>query len=235
MSALTRVTTDQAIAVLFEDAVGNPAVVQSKLAEAARRDPKGIAALLKAAGVETLGDVSAAAPSNGQRYPLVIGQPVTHPGIPFGQLTAKGGKAINLNLIPDFLRDNSGEIVVLNGNEAIDAVTALNGGVKYGNGYEKAIARAVAKGEFKDGTLILARQEDLFKIARERETNPALEQINKIVASGSNLASWCVSSTEYSDGPSVVRHVRLKDGYGGWINKDGGRSRVVVLRGLNCG
>jgi hypothetical protein len=123
----------------------------------------------------------------------------------------------------------------LNGNEAINAVAALNGGVKYGNGYEKAISRAVAKGEFKDGTFILARREDLSKIAHERETNPALKAMNDIISSGSNGDSWCVSSTEYSDGSSDLYHVRLKDGRGDWSTKDLNRSRVVVLRGAACG
>jgi hypothetical protein len=235
MSALTRISTDQAIAVLFEDAVSDTALVGNKLAEAARRDPSGIEALLKAAGVQALGDVATAARLHAQKFPLVIGQPVTHQGISFGQMKS-GRKTIDLNLIPDYLRDTSGAPVELNGNQAIDAVTALNGGVKYGNGYEKAIGSAVSSGEFKDGTLILARREDLLKIARERRTNLALRQMNEMIASGSKLASWCVSSTENFYNPSYVYHVVLKDGHDHWYYKDINlRSRVAVLRGFNCG
>ena len=104
-----------------------------------------------------------------------------------------------------------------------------------GNGFEKAIARAVASGEFKDGTLILARKSDLLKIARERETNTALKGMNDVIASGSFNGSWCVSSTEHSDISSVVFRVRLKDGVDDWDHKDILRSRVIVLRGAACG
>jgi hypothetical protein len=243
MSALTRITTDQAIAVLFEDAASDPAIVANKLAEAARHDPTGLKAfkaLFKSAGVEALGNVSTAAQSSCQtRFPLVIGQPVTDRGIPFSQLTS-GGKTINLNLIPDFLRDASGNIVELTGNQAVAAVKAFNGGAQHGNGYEKATNRAVARSEFKDGTIILARQSDLLKIAGELGTNPAIKQMNEIIASGSGIDSWCVSSTEVSGTEasglsSYVRHVRLKDGASDWYHKDSSRSRVVVLRGANCG
>ncbi len=232
MSKLTRITTEQAIAVLCEDAAGNPTLVQAKFAEALQRDPTGINALLKAASIEAMGDVVAAAAA--QPKPLVIiGQPVKGAGIPIGQLNA-GNNTVNLEIV-GFLAARDGKMLELTGDQAIDAITALNGGVKYGNGYEKAVARAVAKGEFKDGTLILARQADLLKIARERETNPALKQINGIVASGSNVDSWCVSSTEGSDFSSHVSHVSLKAGFGDWYSKDSLRSRVVVLRGAACG
>lgn len=239
MGALTQwepgaIFVERAVSVLLHAAKHDPAFVQAKLEEAKQRDPDGIKALLKAAGLEALGDVSAAAPSGGHRFPLVIGQPVTDRGIPFGLLTA-GSRAINLNLIPDFLRDASGKPVELNGNQAIAAVTALNGGVKYGNGYENAITQAVARGEFKDGTLILARRSDLLKLAGERGTNPALKSMNEIISIGSFHTSWCVSSTEDSDGSSLVPRVSLEDGDGDWSIKDCDRSRVVVLRGANCG
>ncbi len=186
-------------------------------------------------GIALLGDVSAAAQSGGLiRFPLVIGQPVTDQGIPFSQLTA-GGKTINLNLIPDFLRDASGKVVRLNGNEAVAAITALNGGGIHGNGFDAANNRAVAKGEFKDGTIILARGSDLLQIACERETNPALKQMNEIIASGSLNESWGVSGTETSDNSSYVCHVRLKGGRYGWDPKVSLRSLVVALRGFNCG
>lgn len=235
MSALSRITTGQAIAVLLEDAVGDPALVQAKFAEAAQRDPNGIKALLRAAGVETLGNVSGAAESGSQnRFPLVIGQPVTDPGVPFGEWKS-GDKTIGLHFIPDYLRNASGQIVRLNADQALDAITAFNEGTKYGNGYEKANARAIAEGEFKDGTLILAGREDLLKIAREWETNPALKSMNDIIASRSNVVSWCVSSTENSCLPSHVAHVSLKDGDFDWSYKDRKRSRVVVLRGVALG
>jgi hypothetical protein len=243
MSALRSVTTEQAIAVLFEDAGSDPARVRALLQEAGQRDPNGITALLKAAGLETLGDVSIVPRSGGKiPFPLVIGQPVTEQGIPLSRLRS-GDKIINLDIIPDFLKDISGNTVEMEGNDAIKAITSLNGGVKYGNGYEKAITQAVAKGEFKDGTLILARRSDLGILARRsdllkifsaRETKPALEQMNENIASGSSSVCWCVSSTENRANSSNVHHVRLQDNFGRWSNKDVRRSRVVVLRGVNC-
>jgi hypothetical protein len=161
MSAM--ITTRQAIDKLLIDATRYPSIVQDMLAEAARRDPEGIKALLKAAGAEALGDVATAAQLCAEqllaqkRFPLVIGQPVTEQGIPFGQLKS-GRRTINLYLIPDYLRDASSAPVELNGNQAIEAVTALNEGLKYGNGYEDAICSSVSRGEFKDGTLFLARR-----------------------------------------------------------------------------
>jgi hypothetical protein len=233
-AALTRVTMEQAIAVLCEDAVGNPAF-EAKLAEAARRDPKVIKVLLVAAGAETLGDVSLDAQARG-RFPLVIGQPVT--GIPFSKLTA-GGKTINLNLIPDFLRDVVGKPVELNVNEAIDAVATINRvtfgkDIEYGNGYEyeKSVARAVASSEFKDGTIILARYSDLSKIARERKTNSALKQMNEMIAGGSEGESRCVSASRPTH--SGFLHVILKDG-GTVPSEDDTCGHIVVLQGFNCG
>jgi hypothetical protein len=229
MSIVTKDTSSVALAfsVLMDTVKENPAILQNS-----RMD---IVTLAKAVGLEINCDISAAVPENGQRYQLVIiGQKVEHVGIPFGEWKS-GRKTIGLNLIPDFLRDNSGEIVRMNGNEAVDAMAALNGGVKYGNGYEKAIAQAIAKSEFRDGSLILARQSDLVKIAKERETNPSLKQMNEMIASGSYGDSWCVSSTEGSGFPSNVYHVSVKVGSSDWDYKDIHRSRVVVLRGFNCG
>ena len=218
-------------------AMRDPAAMQELIAEYQADYPDQVVALaelFKAAGNETL--CKAVTPSiNSARYPLVIGQPVTDQGVPFSKLTAENGKIIQLNIIDDLLRDASGEIVKLTGNQAIDAITTFNGGVKYGNGYEKANTSAVARRKFKDGTIILASLQDLLKIANERENNPALKQINAIIASSSLYDSVCVSSTENSDRSSHVYPVGLKVGYLGWYTKGKGRSRVVALRGFNCG
>jgi hypothetical protein len=181
--------------------------------------------LLKAGASETLGA-------------LVIGRLVTHRGIEFGELTA-GDRAIQLYLIPAFLTDDSGTPVKLNGNEAIAEITALNGGIQFGDGYEKAITNAVARGEFKDGALILASQSDLLKLAKEYNSNPALNEMKKKISNLSPHDSWCVTSTR-GKGPdsdsSPVIHVRLKGGDNvsssdTALGGDACRSLVVVLRG----
>jgi hypothetical protein len=109
-----------------------------------------------------------------------------------------------LYLIPDVLRHPSGKPVEMNGKEAREAVTALNGGIQFGDGSEKANSDAVARREFKNGTLILPRQSDLS------DKNPAL---NEMISNLSPHDSWCVTSTRGagrdSDSSPVI-HVRLK-------------------------
>ena len=175
--------------------------------------------------------------------PLVIGQPVTNRGIPFSELTSDG-RTVTLNLIPDFLRDTSGTPVKLNAARAIEAVTILNGGVICGNGYEEAIKQSVARGEFKDGTLILARRSDLEKLGREHGTNPALGKMKEIIYTVSYFGSLCVSSTKCPHDKSGfhkkphVYSVTIADGDNtGCVPLDASppESQVVVLRGFNCG
>lgn len=167
-----------------------------------------------------------------EQFPAVIGQPITNVGVPFGEIRAENGNTVKLRLIPDYLRDASGEPIKLNASKAIDVITALNGGVR--NGTEQEIVQSVLRGEFKSGSYILARRVDLEKITETRKTNPSLEQFNKTISSGSFNNSWCVSSTEPFDHTSNVRHVRLRDGNYGWYDRDEDRSRVVLLRGHVC-
>ena len=169
-----------------------------------------------------------------RRFPLVISQPVTDQGIPFGQLTA-GNNTINLNLIPDFLRDVFGKILMMHTHDAVEALTAFNGGTKNGNGFAEAIIESVIKGEFKDGTLILVRKPDLLKLSTEYNTNPAFKEISEIVSTSSLIDNWCVSSTELSNTSSKAFHVNLKDGSITWTDKINlfSHGRVLALRGFN--
>jgi hypothetical protein len=235
MRSVREISADQAITALIGHATHNREFVSSKFTEAARRNPRGVEALLKAASNQALGNVVVPEPLRAQaRSPLRF-QKVEGPGVPLTHLTF-GRIRINLNLIPDFLRHSSGAPVELNADQAIEAISTLNGGVRYGDGYEKAVTAAMSRGEFKDGTLILARRDDLLKIAREHADNPTLTRMNSMIASCSSVACWCVSSTETPQHPRQVSHVSLQDGFSGSYDKHGGiPSRVVVLRGFTNG
>ncbi len=162
-------------------------------------------------------------------FPAIFGRSITDPGIPFGKIEAENGNTVKLNLIPDYVRDASGEPLQLNCRKAIDCAAALSKGVR--NGLESEIAQSVLEGEFKSGSYILARNADLERIMATRKTNPLLDRFNKTIGTGSFNNSWCVSSTEAVPGSCDVRHVRLRDGNYGWYGKDEDRSRVVLLRG----
>jgi hypothetical protein len=232
------ITSEQAIAIL--ETASRKLDDDRESLEATRRKLHGIMALLQAAGVETLGDTVAAAATKSQ-YPLVIGQPVTHPGRYFSELIAYSegspvrARCISLRLIPDFLRDASGEIVTLNGNQAIDAITAFNGGLKYGAGYEKANESAVGEGEFRDGTLILAPRSVLIEIAREHRSRDFPQPMKGIIASSLYDDNWCVTSPEDSGYSASVCLINLSNGVVGWGREHKTRSRVVALRGYNIG
>jgi len=230
MSIITRDNHSgtSAINAFMGAAKTNPQIM-AMLAQAQQNHPDDIRAVFKAVGLETLGNVYPPLQSNGQPYPLVRGQPVTDPGIPFGHIKA-GRNIFELELIPDFLRDSSGQILLLSADQAVEAVADFNEGVKYGNGYEKDTIRAMAKSQFQDGKLIFAREIDAHKIARVRETNPGLALVNKIIAEGTNAASTVVTSTECPGNPAFITHYKIKNDDKTSDYKEYYRSRVLVLR-----
>jgi hypothetical protein len=235
-------------------AQSDPVSFQATLDEFRRRDPQGLMALLWGvqtqllmAKMEAFGRASTVAPpGSALSFPLVMGQPVTHPGIPFDQWES-GNNVIELRLIPDFLRDKTGAPVHMYGRDALAAVAAFNGGKKRSEG---ATAEGIEEGRFRSGTIILARCTDLQKIARERTTHPALGNINKIITDGADRVktapgwalerdaddrdSVCVASPKrWSDGG--VPCVRLGDGNTTLSDYDFCRGRVLMLRGYTCG
>ena len=233
MNPLQTVSIDNAVAVVIAAARNYPNLLRAEFDDVARRDTEGMRALLKVVHLETCSNGSPAAHS-GTHFPVVVGQPITDEGIPWGKLRS-GDKTIRLYLIPDYVRDASGRPLELNAEQAVDMVTSFNGGFKYGSGFEKDVKAAVADGDFKEGTIILARSFDLLELSEQRKYTLGLGDLNTVVQTDAVHNSRCVSGTQHPSDPALVDHINIRNGWNNWLGKDVCSSRVILLRGFNCG
>jgi hypothetical protein len=176
-------------------AKAEPDFLRAAIVDARLCDQDGIEQLFKIVSEEMQGDPALKADRK-LKYPLVIGKKVTHPGVYIGDLKA-GDNTIRMNLIPDFVRDDFGEVVrcpVRNAVDIVDGFNQLNGlalGCDYGI---REVCQDVERQKFKNGALFLAHSRALLDIGEQLSSNPELATFGAICRTG----FLCVTST-YSE------------------------------------
>jgi len=149
----------------------------------------------------------------------------------------------------DFLRDASGEQMLLTWYAARDELARRNSGRRYGDGTEAALSNALAKppgteGTYRDGDLVMGPQVLLNGVDRDgkksRAANTfallrgskgdAFKSISNTLRNSSGNARWSWSCSGSRDVSSYVVAVRLSDGLVDWYNVDYGRLGVLPFR-----
>jgi hypothetical protein len=237
MSTPDKITVEQAVAALTA---------------AAERDLPSVEAQLKAAGFGITGyeplrgepDIDGSTASD-------IGTVVAGRGIYHGAWQPRSnGVIVHAYSDTDFLRDTSGQQMLLTWRAARDELARRNGGRRYGDETEAALSAALSRpsgtqGAYKDGDLVMGprvllngRDVDGDKIRAQNTydllSGPKKEAFKNVSATlrdaGSFYARWSWSSTEHRDYSSIAWAVRLSDGSDGWYNEGSHRRGVLPFR-----
>jgi hypothetical protein len=235
----------EALSLLMNTAAQNPGFIRASYPEMWEGQwDLWVACLIRATGVDHGGLLERIPQWSDVPARLVVGEKIEEQGVPFARLSA-GERAINLNLIPDFLRDASGEPISVTYNRAAEIITDFNQGIRYGTGTEEEIGEAVASDHFRDGTFILARRYDLEKIASQHKSNPTLKPLSQLLEYAPGNEVFFISSTAKKK--ETPRDHKLSDIYQAEISfwddsyccshsgsRDGMFGHVVLLRGFTC-
>jgi hypothetical protein len=176
--------------------------------------------------------------------PQTIGQLVEGRGVYLGPWTFDPKHSpVDVYAAPDFLRDASGNQLILNFSEAVKELTRRNDGRAYGNGGEADLRRDLGEGRYRYGDRVLAPMELLngYNAGGERvrpggnvvellKTSQAFEKLLDAVTNASGDGRRSVSASDFSINLSCVYHVVLPDDDVDWDLKDNGRSGVVPAR-----
>jgi hypothetical protein len=221
------------------------ALAVAVLMKAALKDLPGLRAQLKAAALdELLGYLLPWKPSAESAGPQNIGQLVEGRGVYLGPWTFDPKRdPVEAYSAPDFLRDRSGNQLVLNFREAVKELTGRNEGRCSGNGTEASLRQALSEGQYQDGDLVVAPMEFLNgrdaygktvrpdnNVCDLLRTTPAFETLRNAASGSSGDDRWSVSGSEPPASTSLVSHVRLTDGVVDWYNYFNIRSGVVPAR-----
>jgi hypothetical protein len=220
------------------------------LADAARKNLPAVRARLLAAGFEVVAyrrlqatqDVDASIASD-------IGEVIEGRGIYHGAWQPRPNSAIvHAYSCKDFLKDASGEQLLLTWYEASAELSRRNNGRRYGNGTEAALSDALAKpsgakGAYGNGDLVIApevllngqdadgnkiRSQNTYDLSRSN--GDVFQDISRTLSSGFPIGRWSWSCSEARDDTSHVMAVRLSDGLDDWLTKDYGRLGVLPFR-----
>jgi len=218
------------------------------LADAARRDFPALAAQLKAAGFGITGyEPSQEKP--GTEAASDIGALIEGRGIYHGTWKAvPNGVTVYAYSDTDFLKDASGEQMLLTWYGARDELARRNGGRRYGDGTEAALGDALVEpgteGVYKDGDLVMAplvllngvdrdgkksRAANTFALLRGSKGD-AFKSISNTLRNSSGFARWSWSCSELRDYSSHVLAVSLSAGLVDWNHKVFYRLGVLPFR-----
>ncbi len=198
-----------------------------------------IIARLAAAGFQPPASIASAAQS---LRGITVGDCDPARGVYLGEWQAAPGHVVQAYADDDFLRDDTGEQLVLTFNEAVTELAKRNDGRAYGDGTERSLRQAIKSGVYRDGDRVLPPKELLHgRDARGNTVCPVqnvfelmkagkLPKIAAAVETGRGDERWAVSGSEPSVYTSSVYHVSLTDGDYGWNTKGYLRSAVVPVR-----
>jgi hypothetical protein len=228
------------------------AVAVAVLADSAQNNLARVTSQLEAAGFKLAGfappkgNPQMAAPGN-----IDIGAMIEGRGVYHGAWSPRpNGVIVHAYSDTDFLRDVSGQQMLLTWYAARDELARRNGGRRYGDGTEAALSAALAKspgteGAYKDGDLVMGPQVFLNGVDRKGSKvraentydllsgpkNEAFKNISQTLKdASSDNGRWSWSCSEAPANSSLMRAVRLSDGYGGWIYKGSLRLGVLPFR-----
>ena len=148
----------------------------------------------------------------------------------------------NLYVVPDFLRDQQGNQLILDFKGASEELAKRNDGRRHNPGSSIAIKEAMQRNEYRDGDLFVAPLEVLtgynvigqlirpdYNVYKMLKTSAAFEKIrNVVVGHKSSETPYAVSGTAECARSSFMLHANLQNGNTSW-DGEGGPYRAGVI------
>ena len=205
------------------------------LADAAQNNLARVASQLEAAGFRIAGyappkgNLQIAAPGNADIGAMIEGRGIYH-----GAWSPhSNGVIVHAYADTDFLRDGSGQQMLLTWYAARDELARRNGGRRYGNGTDAALGTALAKspgaeGAYEDGDLVMGpqvllngvdrdgkkvRSENTYDLRSGSKGEAFTNLSQTLTDANSDDARWSWSCSGDRGHSSYVRAVSLSDGY----------------------